>query len=212
MPLYPAAASLPPTHPPVSPSPCCACSDITERHRRLAEISEMLHTASLVHDDVLDECDTRRGGWAPCSAVLGQPRLPSQAARHFWRQPAGLAVSQQDSRPACHTILLAWLWSGGRQGWVWLVPRAGQPTYHTHPWCLPASHSSLPLPLPPPSLCPPPLSTHHLNFCTAILCCCRQGHRQQPVWHARCGAGGRLPVCAVILVPGQPGQHGGGCC
>jgi geranylgeranyl pyrophosphate synthase len=22
----------------------------------------MLHTASLVHDDVLDECDTRRGG------------------------------------------------------------------------------------------------------------------------------------------------------
>ena len=35
--------------------------DITERHRRLAEITEMIHTASLVHDDVLDECDTRRG-------------------------------------------------------------------------------------------------------------------------------------------------------
>mmetsp|Transcript_9012 Transcript_9012/g.15659 ORF Transcript_9012/g.15659 Transcript_9012/m.15659 type:complete len:404 (-) Transcript_9012:571-1782(-) len=35
--------------------------DINERHRRLAEITEMIHTASLVHDDVLDECDTRRG-------------------------------------------------------------------------------------------------------------------------------------------------------
>eukprot|EP00891_Asterochloris_glomerata_P009760 jgi/Astpho2/9760/Aster-03737 len=36
-------------------------SDIVPKHRRLAEITEMIHTASLVHDDVLDECDTRRG-------------------------------------------------------------------------------------------------------------------------------------------------------
>jgi hypothetical protein len=36
-------------------------SDITDKHRRLAEITEMIHTASLVHDDVLDDCDTRRG-------------------------------------------------------------------------------------------------------------------------------------------------------
>ncbi|GFH31255.1 uncharacterized protein HaLaN_30259 [Haematococcus lacustris] len=35
--------------------------DITDKQRRLAEITEMIHTASLVHDDVLDECDTRRG-------------------------------------------------------------------------------------------------------------------------------------------------------
>jgi all-trans-nonaprenyl-diphosphate synthase len=35
--------------------------DITERHRRLAEITEMIHTASLVHDDVLDDCGIRRG-------------------------------------------------------------------------------------------------------------------------------------------------------
>lgn len=40
---------------------CFDRSDLTERHRRLAEIIEMIHTASLVHDDVLDECDTRRG-------------------------------------------------------------------------------------------------------------------------------------------------------
>lgn len=32
----------------------------TKRHRRLAEITEMIHTASLVHDDVVDEADLRR--------------------------------------------------------------------------------------------------------------------------------------------------------
>ncbi|ERN43041.1 solanesyl diphosphate synthase [Rubidibacter lacunae KORDI 51-2] len=34
--------------------------DITQRHRRLAEIAEMIHTASLVHDDVVDEAEVRR--------------------------------------------------------------------------------------------------------------------------------------------------------
>jgi all-trans-nonaprenyl-diphosphate synthase len=34
--------------------------DITPRHRRLAEITEMIHTASLVHDDVVDEAELRR--------------------------------------------------------------------------------------------------------------------------------------------------------
>tara|TARA_Y100001968_G_scaffold64750_1_gene55473 strand:- start:2003 stop:2974 length:972 start_codon:yes stop_codon:yes gene_type:complete len=31
------------------------------KHRRLAEITEMIHTASLVHDDVVDDAATRRG-------------------------------------------------------------------------------------------------------------------------------------------------------
>lgn len=35
--------------------------EITTRHRRLAEITEMIHTASLVHDDVIDEAGVRRG-------------------------------------------------------------------------------------------------------------------------------------------------------
>jgi all-trans-nonaprenyl-diphosphate synthase len=35
--------------------------DISSKHRRLAEITEMIHTASLVHDDVVDESELRRG-------------------------------------------------------------------------------------------------------------------------------------------------------
>jgi len=35
--------------------------NIHASHRRLAEITEMIHTASLVHDDVVDEAELRRG-------------------------------------------------------------------------------------------------------------------------------------------------------
>ncbi|OVA07086.1 Polyprenyl synthetase [Macleaya cordata] len=35
--------------------------ELTSKHRRLAEIIEMIHTASLIHDDVLDDSGMRRG-------------------------------------------------------------------------------------------------------------------------------------------------------
>lgn len=39
-----------------------AAGNITERHRILAAVSEMVHMATLIHDDVLDEAETRRRG------------------------------------------------------------------------------------------------------------------------------------------------------
>jgi all-trans-nonaprenyl-diphosphate synthase len=59
------------------------------RHRRLAEITEMIHTASLVHDDVVDEADTRRGVATVHSrfnsrvAVLAGDFLFAQASWHL---------------------------------------------------------------------------------------------------------------------------------
>jgi all-trans-nonaprenyl-diphosphate synthase len=38
-----------------------AGAEISPRHRRLAEITEMIHNASLFHDDVVDEAEMRRG-------------------------------------------------------------------------------------------------------------------------------------------------------
>nr|YP_009399525.1 prenyl transferase [Dictyomenia sonderi]ARW69131.1 prenyl transferase [Dictyomenia sonderi] len=34
---------------------------VSIEQKRLAEITEIIHTASLVHDDIIDNCDTRRG-------------------------------------------------------------------------------------------------------------------------------------------------------
>jgi all-trans-nonaprenyl-diphosphate synthase len=50
-----------------------ADGELTPRHRRLAEITEMIHTASLVHDDVVDEASTRRV-WTPFT-VASMPAL-----------------------------------------------------------------------------------------------------------------------------------------
>ncbi len=62
---------------------------LTIKHRRLAEITEMIHTASLVHDDVVDEASTRRGVDTVHSrfntrvAVLAGDFLFAQASWHL---------------------------------------------------------------------------------------------------------------------------------
>ncbi|QCH14132.1 solanesyl diphosphate synthase [Synechococcus sp. CB0101] len=66
-----------------------ADGELTARHRRLAEITEMIHTASLVHDDVVDEASTRRGVDTVHSrfnhrvAVLAGDFLFAQASWHL---------------------------------------------------------------------------------------------------------------------------------
>ena len=63
--------------------------ELSPRHKRLAEITEMIHTASLVHDDVVDEADTRRGVPTVHSrfnsrvAVLAGDFLFAQASWHL---------------------------------------------------------------------------------------------------------------------------------
>ncbi|OKH53389.1 solanesyl diphosphate synthase [Calothrix sp. HK-06] len=59
-------------------------SDITTRHRRLAEITEMIHTASLVHDDVVDESNERRG--VPTIHSLFGNRVAVLAGDFFFAQ------------------------------------------------------------------------------------------------------------------------------
>ncbi len=63
--------------------------ELSPRHRRLAEITEMIHTASLVHDDVVDDAATRRGVETVHSrfnhrvAVLAGDFLFAQASWHL---------------------------------------------------------------------------------------------------------------------------------
>ena len=63
--------------------------ELPMKHRKLAQITEMIHTASLVHDDVVDEADTRRGvetvhsRFDPRIAVLAGDFLFAQASWHL---------------------------------------------------------------------------------------------------------------------------------
>jgi geranyl diphosphate synthase len=47
--------------------------ELRRRQQRLAEISELIHVASLLHDDVIDEASTRRG-ISSLNAVVGNKR------------------------------------------------------------------------------------------------------------------------------------------
>ncbi|GFS33149.1 decaprenyl-diphosphate synthase subunit 1 [Trichonephila inaurata madagascariensis] len=62
-------------------------SRLLETQHRMAIIAEMIHTASLVHDDVIDTSDTRRGKssvnvlWGQRKAILAGDFILAQAAR-----------------------------------------------------------------------------------------------------------------------------------
>ncbi|CAG9464487.1 unnamed protein product [Pedinophyceae sp. YPF-701] len=60
--------------------------DIRRRQQRIGEIAEMIHVASLLHDDVIDEADTRRGrktvnaAFGNKAAILGGDFLLARAS------------------------------------------------------------------------------------------------------------------------------------
>ncbi|MFI5263732.1 MAG: polyprenyl synthetase family protein [Candidatus Kapaibacterium sp.] len=54
-----------------------ACGGVTDATYRAAMLVELLHTATLVHDDVIDEADTRRG---------------FASIRNLWRNKAGVLM------------------------------------------------------------------------------------------------------------------------
>ena len=62
-----------------------ACGSITPAHHILGAVVEMIHTATLVHDDVLDEADVRRhaatinAGWGNQASILLGDMLFSRA-------------------------------------------------------------------------------------------------------------------------------------
>jgi geranylgeranyl pyrophosphate synthase len=66
----------------------CLLRQLEERRRqqRVAEITEMIHVASLMHDDVIDTANTRRGLQA-LNSVFGNKvrRAAAQPHRRFLR-------------------------------------------------------------------------------------------------------------------------------
>ena len=64
-------------------------TDTRRRQQRIAEITEMIHVASLLHDDVIDSAETRRGLKALNSVMGNKVRLhaalqPFQRIRPFF--------------------------------------------------------------------------------------------------------------------------------
>ena len=61
----------------------CFFSVLDKHQRRVATLGEMIHTASLIHDDVVDSSDRRRG--KPAAAMKWGPKkvklISSQSIR-----------------------------------------------------------------------------------------------------------------------------------
>ena len=89
-----------------------ADGQLTPRHRRLAEITEMIHTASLVHDDVVDEAATRRGvetvhsrfnhRVAPFNVLARPPPLTAAHFEQAFEQVHGLSIDALLSSALSH--------------------------------------------------------------------------------------------------------------
>lgn len=94
--------------------------ELTREQRQLAEITEMIHTASLVHDDVLDECDLRRGA-ATVNSKYGT-RLAVLAGDYLFAQVRWQPVHNTNTHTNRIEARLALLVP-------WRLPREGLPCH-----------------------------------------------------------------------------------
>ncbi|GAA5923939.1 hypothetical protein JCM10213_004452 [Rhodosporidiobolus nylandii] len=84
-----------------SPSPSDSSLLLLPTQRRLAEITELIHVASLLHDDVIDVASTRRG--APSAPSLFGNKL-SILAGDFLLARASLALSRLGSNEVVELV------------------------------------------------------------------------------------------------------------
>ncbi len=91
-----------------------ACGSLRQEHIDLAAIVELVHTATLLHDDVIDKAGTRRGGptanvlWGNTAAVLMGDFLLSRAflAGAELNIPTAAKVLSQTAEQICQGELL----------------------------------------------------------------------------------------------------------
>lgn len=85
--------------------------DLSQAQRRLAEISELIHTASLFHDDVIDESETRRGSPA-VHQVFGNKVAILAGDYLLARASIGLARLRQVNVVECMSTIIEHLVRG----------------------------------------------------------------------------------------------------
>lgn len=98
----------------------CIYRDPLESQRRVAMISEMIHTASLIHDDVIDQSNFRRG--KPSVNVLWNHRKVSawnQLVTQFYFCFAGFQYWQSNRQKICYIFALCFHFSSHFSiGWM----------------------------------------------------------------------------------------------
>jgi hypothetical protein len=106
------------------------CRELTREQRQLAEITEMIHTASLVHDDVLDECDLRRGA-ATVNSKYGT-RLAVLAGDYLFAQVCLRSPMHNTTTLSASDLKFIWMLSSHGSQWRPALPREHARASHVY--------------------------------------------------------------------------------